>query len=182
MHRSVRTRGRRGQALVETAIILPVLLTIAIGASDIGRAFAYQEAVVNAARQGLRLAVSSSQQATANYACQALGGSVSTALPAAASSPIQTIADAMALEQSSAGTPATSLLAGATVTVSWHCSGSVAVTNSGNHGVYDPSDSRSDAAEVRVSYSLATITPFVAGMLKRSTLAITSDQVGRMEY
>ena len=52
------TRSRtRGQALVETALVLPVLLLILIALFDVGRAiFAYNTAT-NAAREGARLAI-----------------------------------------------------------------------------------------------------------------------------
>lgn len=64
---------RQGQALVETALILPILLVIVIGLFDVGRAvFAYNTAT-NAAREAARLAIvnqdlSRVQQRAANLA------------------------------------------------------------------------------------------------------------------
>lgn len=50
-------RKQHGQALVETALILPILLLIVIGLFDVGRAvFAYNTAT-NAAREAARLAI-----------------------------------------------------------------------------------------------------------------------------
>ena len=50
-------QDRRGQALVETALVLPILLIIIIGLFDVGRAvFAYNTAT-NAAREAARLAI-----------------------------------------------------------------------------------------------------------------------------
>jgi hypothetical protein len=64
----------RGQSLVETAITLPVIVLLALGVTDIGRAFYYREAVTNSVRQALRLAVSQYQQSTANSVCSGTGG------------------------------------------------------------------------------------------------------------
>ena len=53
--RSVRPRPHhhsRGQALVELAIILPVMLLLAVAAIDLGRLFYAQITVENAAREG----------------------------------------------------------------------------------------------------------------------------------
>ncbi len=47
-------RKHRGQALVEFALILPILLLLAFGCIDLGRVFYYQEAVTNVAREGAR--------------------------------------------------------------------------------------------------------------------------------
>lgn len=50
-------RRQRGQALVETALVLPILLIMIIGLFDVGRAvFAYNTAT-NAAREAARLAI-----------------------------------------------------------------------------------------------------------------------------
>lgn len=53
-----RQRSRtRGQALVETALVLPVVILIIVALFDVGRAvFAYNTAT-NAAREGARLAI-----------------------------------------------------------------------------------------------------------------------------
>ena len=52
-HRPTRTRG---QALVEFAFILPVMLVIVLGSIEIGRAFVFGVAVQDGARQAARLA------------------------------------------------------------------------------------------------------------------------------
>jgi Flp pilus assembly protein TadG len=44
--------GRRGQALVEMALVTPVLLLLLAGAIDLGRAWYSQITIVNAAREG----------------------------------------------------------------------------------------------------------------------------------
>jgi len=47
---------RHGQSLVEFAIILPVLLTMCMGAIDLGRVYFAHVALVGAVEQGARLA------------------------------------------------------------------------------------------------------------------------------
>ena len=49
--------GRRGQALVEFALILPVLLIILLGTVDAGRLIFAYNSVANAAREGGRTAI-----------------------------------------------------------------------------------------------------------------------------
>ncbi len=44
----------RGQAAVEMAFVLPLLLLLAFGFVDLGRVFYFQEAIANAAREGAR--------------------------------------------------------------------------------------------------------------------------------
>ena len=53
----MRRLGRRGQALVEFALILPVLLVILLGTVDAGRLIFAYNAVSNAAREGGRTAI-----------------------------------------------------------------------------------------------------------------------------
>jgi Flp pilus assembly protein TadG len=54
---SIRPRGERGQAIVELALTLPLLLLIVMGVFDFGLLFQRYEVVTNAAREGARLAV-----------------------------------------------------------------------------------------------------------------------------
>jgi Flp pilus assembly protein TadG len=53
----VRPRRRRGQALVEFALVLPVLLVILLGTVDAGRLIFAYNSVSNAAREGGRTAI-----------------------------------------------------------------------------------------------------------------------------
>ncbi|MHB1135062.1 MAG: TadE/TadG family type IV pilus assembly protein [Chloroflexota bacterium] len=50
-------RTQRGQSMVETALILPLLLMLVLGAVDLGRAFYYSAAVRNATRVGAQYAM-----------------------------------------------------------------------------------------------------------------------------
>src|SRR2546428_4422197 len=50
-------RHRRGQSLVETALVIPVLAVLTFGLLDFGRAYYFQVAITNAAREGARTAI-----------------------------------------------------------------------------------------------------------------------------
>jgi Flp pilus assembly protein TadG len=174
----------RGQSLVEAAIALPVVLLLSLGIIDLGRAFYYREAVTNAVRQALRVAVGSSQQATANSICASAGvGPVAVTTNSPVNPPtasISTIINMTALESSSTGTPAGSAIAGATVHVTFHCLANVAVTNATSNG-NGPSDPGSDSVTVSITYSFPVITPLLWPVVG-STFPITVSGSGRSEY
>jgi Flp pilus assembly protein TadG len=50
-------RARRGQALVEFALVLPLLLMLVIGVFEFGRAYNVYQVITDAAREGARTAV-----------------------------------------------------------------------------------------------------------------------------
>ena len=50
-------RGQRSQALIEFALVSPVLLLLLFGIIDIGRAIFYYDTINHAAREGARTAV-----------------------------------------------------------------------------------------------------------------------------
>ncbi len=54
MHWRRLLRGRRGQAVVETALLGPMLCLLVLGSADLGRIFYYSIALTNAAREGAR--------------------------------------------------------------------------------------------------------------------------------
>lgn len=54
-------RSERGQAIIELALTLPLLLLIILGVFDFGLMFQRYEVVTNAAREGARLAILKSQ-------------------------------------------------------------------------------------------------------------------------
>ena len=49
--------GEKGQALVEFAIIIPILLAVLLGIVEFARAWQIQQVVTNAAREGARVGV-----------------------------------------------------------------------------------------------------------------------------
>src|SRR5438132_13877854 len=48
------SHSRKGQAIVETALLLPILMLLVMGSADLGRVFYYSIAVTNAAREAAR--------------------------------------------------------------------------------------------------------------------------------
>ena len=50
-------RSEKGQALLETALTLPLLLAVAVGIFEFGRAYQTWQVLTNAAREGARVAV-----------------------------------------------------------------------------------------------------------------------------
>lgn len=64
--------GEQGQAIVEMALTLPLLLLIVLGMFDFGLMFQKFEVVTNAAREGARLAVLTSEYTTADAQSRAL--------------------------------------------------------------------------------------------------------------
>jgi len=168
-----------GQSLVEFAFALPVLLLLLLGIIDLGRGFYIREQVSDSARAALRTALAASEQGTANAAC-GLGGKVTVTLPASGSS-IGRIADAAAIADSPTGAPADTKLAGATLTITWHCAGGVAVTSTTNGGITDPADSRSDSVDVVVQYPLALLFP-TAEQAAGPSVTVAAHEIGRVEY
>lgn len=55
--RRTRLRSRRGAAIVEMAMVLPVFVTLMLGVIEFGRAMMVGQLVTNAAREGARLAM-----------------------------------------------------------------------------------------------------------------------------
>lgn len=177
-------RSERGQSLVEAAIALPLVLLLALGVTDIGRAFFYREAVTNAARQALRVAVSSTQQATADAVCAGSGvGPVAVTVNSPINPPtasIATIVNLAALESSSNGTPAGSRIAAGSISVTFHCLANVAVTNATSNGSA-PSSAGSDSVTVTVTYTFSLVTPLVSAVVG-ATFPITFSSSERAEY
>jgi Flp pilus assembly protein TadG len=176
------THLRRGQSLVELALALPVVLLLGLAVADVGRAFYYHEAVSNAARQALRIAVLDVQQATGNTACAGGGSSasLSTTIPPLSGNALSTIGNEVALESTSTGTPAASAIYGATLTVTWHCASNLAITNASATAT-DPSSTGSEAIEVQITYPMPLITPFLANFVA-SPIVINADVQGRSQY
>ena len=55
--REGRLTSERGQAMIETALVLPILLLISVGIFEFGRAYQTYQVLTNAAREGARLAI-----------------------------------------------------------------------------------------------------------------------------
>jgi hypothetical protein len=80
-------RGQRSQALIEFALVSPVLLLLLFGIVDIGRAVFYYDTVSHAAREGARIAVRASNPLPTNadvlatVTSQVIGAPVSAPCP-----------------------------------------------------------------------------------------------------
>ena len=62
MTRGVRgIRSEQGQALVETALLLPFIMMLVLGVLEIGRAWQHKQTLTDAAREGARLSVVDNQ-------------------------------------------------------------------------------------------------------------------------
>jgi Flp pilus assembly protein TadG len=181
---------------VEIALAMPLFLMLTLGVADGGRAFYYEEAVVNATRQALDEAVSDVNGSTQPYAgaqaCAAVGSTAQAVSKTAhvpynsstdsSASYLQNIANAAALESSTTGLPAGSKIAGATITVTWHCKNGTAIGNSANGGTTDPNNVASDSVEVQISYSFTLLTPMVSRAFGSGTPTIAADIQGRALY
>lgn len=65
---TAKKRDTRGQALVEMALLLPLLLLLVIGILEFGRAWYYKQQVNNAAREAARILVVTKPW-DASYSC-----------------------------------------------------------------------------------------------------------------
>jgi Flp pilus assembly protein TadG len=76
-----RRDGRRGQSLVEFALVFPIALIVIIGVFDVGRAVVLHSGLTNAAREGARLAIVNQDKAlvTDQVAGMVFGGPLSNA-------------------------------------------------------------------------------------------------------
>ncbi len=181
---------------------MPLFVVLTLGTADGGRAFAYSEDVTNAARQALLSAeldtisdgTGTSTPVAGTQACTALGTtgttkavSVTVHVPWSSTTDssypyMKTISNAAALESSTDGTTSGTRISGASLTVTWHCSGLAAITNATNGGVTDPAQTGSDSVEVKISYPFTMITPLVSRLFGSSTPHIGADVIGRVQY
>lgn len=60
----LRAGSERGQAMLETAIVLPIILLLSVTIFEFGRAYQTVQVLTNAAREGARVAVLPSSTAT----------------------------------------------------------------------------------------------------------------------
>lgn len=181
-----RLPSQRGAALTELAVASPMLIVLVVGVADLGRSFYYREAVTNATRQAVRVAVQSSQEATGDYYCTNTSGTVTVNLPdATTSDKVATIANTAAIETSSDGAASGAVLANSAnptrITVTWHCANGLAITNLTATSM-DPTNAGSDAIKVQIDYSFQIITPFVGRFTGGQTVHVRSTVIGRAEY
>jgi hypothetical protein len=93
---------------------------------------------------------------------------------------IVTIANQAALESSKDGTPPGSAIAGATLSVTFHCLNGVAITNATANG-NGPADPGSDSITATITQPMSVVTPLLWPITGSSfPIRITSSQ--RVEY
>lgn len=177
-------KAKRGQSLVETAIALPVILLLSLGVIDLGRSFYYREAVTNSVRQSLRMAVSQYQQSAANNVCSTtssgpVAATVTSPIPPSGGA-LTTIANQAALESSSNGAPAGSVIKGGSLSVTFHCLNGVGVTNATSNG-NGPSDPGSDTVSASITFRMNIVTPLLWPLVG-SSVPITVTSSERTEY
>lgn len=63
----------KGQAVVEMALILPILVLLVMGCVDLGRVFYYQETITNVTREGARYGALHPSASTSSIQSDALG-------------------------------------------------------------------------------------------------------------
>ncbi len=170
---------------MEAGITLPIVLLLALGVIDIGRSFYYREAVTNSVRQALRTAVSSYQHSTADSVCAGTGSgpvavTVSSAVPPSGGA-IATIANQAALESSRDGTPAGSAIAGATLSLTFHCVNGAAITNANGNGA-GPNSAGSDSITATITKPMSVVTPVMWPFTTGGSFPITVTSSERVEY
>jgi Flp pilus assembly protein TadG len=79
-----RARRQDGQALIEAALVIPLLLLIAVGIFEFGRAYQTWQILTNAAREGARMAVVPYNPGTAGIVNRVQQYMLDGQLPAAA--------------------------------------------------------------------------------------------------
>lgn len=80
-------KNERGQALLETALTLPLLLLVSVSIFEFGRAYQTWQVLTNAAREGARVAVLPNTPA-ADVRARAVASMTSGQLPNAASATV----------------------------------------------------------------------------------------------
>lgn len=104
---------------------------------------------------------------------------VSSALPPSGGV-LNTIANQAAMESSKDGTPGGSVLAGATLSVTFHCLNGAAITNKTGNSK-GPSDPGSDSITATITKQMSIVTPFLWPLTGGSfPIRVTSSQ--RLEY
>jgi Flp pilus assembly protein TadG len=108
-------RGRflsdeNGQAMVEFALVLPILLMVLLGIVDFGRAWNARQVITNAAREGARTTVVSGSKAGPDSVKVLVNNALSSAglQPTALGSTCTTAAGPMLCVSGNGGSPGTS--------------------------------------------------------------------------
>jgi len=176
-----RTR-QRSQALIEFALVSPVLLLLLFGIIDIGRAIFYYDTINHAAREGARVAVRASNQLPTNtdvlnaVSGQMLGAPVSAPCPQgpiSGATPPANSGWVYITEPAPPGGVETTPPANAP-------GGEYAAIASGSCSAVNPA-SGNDQIQVTIRFNLVLITPIVA-QATANHVVISAAVVYRTEY
>lgn len=175
-------KGQKSQALIEFALVSPVLLLLTFGVVDVGRAIFYYDTLNHAAREGARTAVRASNQLP-TYADvintvtgQMVGAPVSSPCPqgpVTASTPPANSAWVYITEPNPPATIETSPPPNAP-------GGEYAAATSGSCSAVNPA-SGNQQLQVTVRFNLVLVTPIVA-QATANHVVITAAAVYRTEY
>ena len=174
--------GQRSQALIEFALVSPVLLVLLFGIVDIGRAVFYFDTVNHAAREGARVAVRASNQLPTNgdvistVTTQMIGTPVSAPCPQGplpASSPAGNAAWVFISEPNPPSTTETTPPPNAP-------GGEYASPANGSCSAINPAG-RNQPLQVTVRFNLILITPVIA-QATANHIVITAAAIFRTEY
>ena len=178
----ISVRSQRSQALIEFALVSPVLLLLLFGVIDLGRAIFYYDTLTHAAREGARVAVRASNQLPTDadvlsaVRAQMLGIPVTAACPQgpiSASTPPDNSAWLYVTEPSPPGTVEATPPANAP-------GGEYSSVATGGCSAANPA-SGNQQLQVTLRFNLVLITPIVA-QATANHIVITAAAVYRTEY
>ena len=180
--RGMRRDGQRSQALIEFALVSPVLLLLLFGVIDIGRAIFYYDTLNHAAREGARVAARASNQLPTNtdvlsaVSAQMLGVPVTQPCPQgpiSTSTPPQNAAWLYVTEPAPPGVAETSPPPNAP-------GGEFSAAAAGGCSAVNPATGN-DQLQVTLRFNLVLITPIVA-QVTADHVVMTAAAVYRTEY
>jgi|SRR5579864_2653223 len=180
--RARRHRGQSSQALIEFALVSPVLLLLLFGIIDIGRAVFYYDTVNHAAREGARTAVRASNQLPTNndvlstVTAQMIGTQVSEPCPQGPVTSATPPADQAWLYVTEPSPPSTV----ETAPPPNAPGGEYAAAASGSCSAVNPA-AGNQQLQVTVRFNLVLITPVIS-QLTSGHILITAAAVFRTEY
>ncbi|TMF95378.1 MAG: pilus assembly protein [Chloroflexi bacterium] len=178
----MRRDGQRSQALIEFALVSPVLLLLLFGVIDIGRAIFYYDTLNHAAREGARVAARASNQLPTNtdvlsaVSAQMLGVPVTQPCPQgpiSTSTPPQNAAWLYVTEPAPPGAAETSPPPNAP-------GGEYSAAAAGGCSAVNPATGN-DQLQVTLRFNLVLITPIVA-QVTADHVVMTAAAVYRTEY
>jgi len=178
----MRRDGQRSQALIEFALVSPVLLLLLFGVIDIGRAIFYYDTLNHAAREGARVAARASNQLPTNtdvlsaVSAQMLGVPVTQPCPQgpiSTSTPPANAAWLYVTEPAPPGVAETSPPPNAP-------GGEYSAAAAGGCSAVNPATGN-DQLQVTLRFNLVLITPIVA-QVTADHVVMTAAAVYRTEY